>query len=84
MRVVSAAAAVATLEESSLVDLATAPALPALPGVYAMYSPDGKLQYVGLSRKLNASIGGHKRDLPEVKIWCLVNSRRQDCRIVYW
>ena len=29
-------------------------AFPATPGVYAVYAPDGSLQYIGLSRKVRS------------------------------
>lgn len=42
---------------------ATSPSLSAAPGVYAVYDKSGKLQYVGLSRKIAASVSAHVSDL---------------------
>ena len=40
-------------------------AIPDAPGVYAVYNADGALQYMGLSRKVAASVELHRQDLPE-------------------
>jgi hypothetical protein len=37
---------------------------PSTPGVYAVYDAAGALQYVGLSRKVSASVAAHLQDLP--------------------
>lgn len=42
-----------------------APLLSCEPGVYAVYNSAGALQYVGLSRKMNASLAIHLAELPE-------------------
>lgn len=39
---------------------------PAAPGIYAIYDKAGDLQYVGLSRRVSASLHSHLRDLPEL------------------
>ncbi|KAG6552876.1 hypothetical protein Mapa_005531 [Marchantia paleacea] len=39
---------------------------PAAPGVYAIYDKEGKLQYVGISRRVSSSIQSHLQDLPEL------------------
>lgn len=39
---------------------------PAAAGVYAVYSPDGRLQYIGLSRKIAVSISSHIQELPDL------------------
>ncbi|KAK9917391.1 hypothetical protein WJX75_003849 [Coccomyxa subellipsoidea] len=36
---------------------------PAAAGVYAVYSPDGRLQYIGLSRKIAVSVASHIQEL---------------------
>jgi hypothetical protein len=38
---------------------------PTAPGIYAVYDKAGDLQYVGLSRRVSASLQSHLRDLPE-------------------
>ena len=40
--------------------------LPAAPGIYAVYDKAGDLQYVGLSRRVSASLQSHLRDVPEL------------------
>jgi Grx4 family monothiol glutaredoxin len=40
--------------------------VPAQPGVYAVYDGEGAVQYVGLSRRLAASVAGHSADLPDL------------------
>eukprot|EP00250_Pteridium_aquilinum_P006700 c16564_g1_i1 orf=98-991(+) len=40
--------------------------LPASPGIYAVYDKAGDLQYLGLTRRLSASLSNHVRDLPEL------------------
>lgn len=42
------------------------PQVPAQPGVYAVYDGQGAAQYVGLSRRLAASVAGHSADLPDL------------------
>lgn len=39
--------------------------IPATPGVYAIYDEAGKLQYVGLSRKVSSSVKVHAFELPQ-------------------
>lgn len=39
--------------------------VPATPGVYAIYDEGGRLQYVGLSRKVNASVKTHAFEIPQ-------------------
>ena len=39
--------------------------VPDQPGVYAIYNPQGELQYMGLSRRLASSIDLHREDLPD-------------------
>eukprot|EP00898_Chlorokybus_atmophyticus_P008678 jgi/Chlat1/8811/Chrsp90S08147 len=57
------AASVPRLSEAPSVP-AKAAEIPAAPGVYAVYDQAGTLQYVGLSRKIQAS--AHVEDLPEL------------------
>lgn len=40
--------------------------LPTQAGIYAVYDSSENLQYVGLSRRINASIEGHVNSLPEL------------------
>jgi hypothetical protein len=48
------------VEAQPVLDEAGQPtAFPATPGVYAVFSPDGALQYIGLSRKARA---GHRSE----------------------
>jgi Grx4 family monothiol glutaredoxin len=55
------------LKDAPLLPLPDAlPQVPAQPGVYAMYDGEGRVQYVGLSRRLAASVGGHSADLPDL------------------
>eukprot|EP00192_Tetraselmis_astigmatica_P020314 CAMPEP_0117661570 /NCGR_PEP_ID=MMETSP0804-20121206/7607_1 /TAXON_ID=1074897 /ORGANISM="Tetraselmis astigmatica, Strain CCMP880" /LENGTH=190 /DNA_ID=CAMNT_0005468445 /DNA_START=111 /DNA_END=680 /DNA_ORIENTATION=+ len=35
-------------------------------GVYAVYSPQDKLQYIGISKQVSSSIKGHMQDLPDL------------------
>lgn len=39
--------------------------VPGRPGVYAVFDPEEQLQFVGISRKLSASIAAHIQDLPD-------------------
>ena len=39
--------------------------IPTSPGVYAIYDARGKLQYVGLSRRVNASVKVHAFEMPQ-------------------
>lgn len=41
-------------------------AVPDSPGVYAVYSADEALQYIGISRKMATSVSAHVEDLPEL------------------
>ncbi|CAI5533914.1 unnamed protein product [Closterium sp. Naga37s-1] len=41
-------------------------AFPAASGIYAIYDKEGALQYMGLSRRLAASLQAHAEDLPEM------------------
>ena len=43
-----------------------ASSFPAAPGIYAVYDKVGDLQYIGLSRRISASLQTHSRDLPEL------------------
>jgi len=59
----------AALKDTELVQLKVTGAmteLPGEPGVYAVYNAAGELQYVGLSRKVSASINNHLQELPEL------------------
>ncbi|CAM6092810.1 unnamed protein product [Calypogeia fissa] len=40
--------------------------IPSAAGVYAIFDKEGKLQYVGISRRLNASVQTHLQDLPDL------------------
>lgn len=40
--------------------------LPSAPGIYAVYDREGDLQYLGLSRRISASLSSHVRDLPDL------------------
>jgi Grx4 family monothiol glutaredoxin len=68
----AAAAAADTADIPALKDVAILPLpesvaqVPAQPGVYAVYDAQGAAQYVGLSRRLAASVAGHSADLPEL------------------
>ena len=42
----------------------TAPEIPSTPGIYAIYNDKNELQYIGLSRKISASIKMHCFELP--------------------
>eukprot|EP01024_Parvocaulis_polyphysoides_P011372 TRINITY_DN13988_c0_g4_i2.p1 TRINITY_DN13988_c0_g4~~TRINITY_DN13988_c0_g4_i2.p1 ORF type:complete len:327 (-),score=34.99 TRINITY_DN13988_c0_g4_i2:728-1708(-) len=39
---------------------------PSSPGIYAVYDPEDTLQYIGLTRKINLSIGNHIDELPHL------------------
>ncbi|GBF96829.1 hypothetical protein Rsub_09685 [Raphidocelis subcapitata] len=41
-------------------------AYPDQPGVYAVYDAAGELQYIGLTRKVSASVANHMQALPEL------------------
>eukprot|EP00873_Tetraselmis_striata_P016011 jgi/Tetstr1/436275/TSEL_025117.t1 len=62
-------------------------AFPPQAGVYAVYSPEGELQYIGLSRKISASIIGHMQDLPDlvgaVKV-CLLSTDDKQVLMASW
>lgn len=57
-------------------------AIPDAPGVYAVYNADGALQYMGLSRKVAASVELHRQDLPEecatVKVRVVGSGSKED------
>lgn len=58
-------------EAGSLQDVEAVPLrgqvrVPGKPGVYAVYDPEGTLQFVGISRKLSSTISSHVSDLPEL------------------
>jgi Grx4 family monothiol glutaredoxin len=55
----------AEVEPVELTDAASG-SFPAAPGIYAVYDKTGALQYVGLSRRVSASLQSHLRDLPEL------------------
>ncbi|BFI25074.1 hypothetical protein AXG93_773s1130 [Marchantia polymorpha subsp. ruderalis] len=61
-------AGVQKLGEVDAVDLSSdgSKEFPAAPGVYAIYDKEGKLQYVGISRRVSSSIQSHLQDLPEL------------------
>ena len=62
------------IETSASFDAATSVSLrdqqatvcPDTAGVYAVYSSDGTLQYIGLSRKISGSIANHLQSVPEL------------------
>jgi len=62
-------------------------AFPPAAGVYAVYSPEGELQYIGISRKVSSSIMGHMQDLPDlvgsVKVALLANDDK-DTMMASW
>lgn len=39
---------------------------PEQPAVYAVYSKDNEVQYIGLTRKINVTVSNHLRDVPEL------------------
>eukprot|EP01023_Acetabularia_acetabulum_P014162 TRINITY_DN16957_c0_g3_i1.p1 TRINITY_DN16957_c0_g3~~TRINITY_DN16957_c0_g3_i1.p1 ORF type:complete len:313 (+),score=43.49 TRINITY_DN16957_c0_g3_i1:58-996(+) len=39
---------------------------PSSPGIYAVYDPEGTLQYIGLTRKINLSMRNHIDELPHL------------------
>ncbi|EIE27815.1 glutaredoxin [Coccomyxa subellipsoidea C-169] len=55
---------------------------PAAAGVYAVYSPDGRCQYIGLSRKATVSIASHLQELRDlthaVRYEVVENPSRED------
>ena len=65
----SGASGAPTMAESESIVLANDghrnEAIPATPGVYAIYNETGALQYVGLSRKVNSSVKVHAFELPQ-------------------
>uniref|UniRef100_A0A061RL32 Cax-interacting protein 2 n=1 Tax=Tetraselmis sp. GSL018 TaxID=582737 RepID=A0A061RL32_9CHLO len=62
-------------------------AFPPQPGVYAVYSPENELQYIGLSRRVSSSIKGHMQDMPDlvgsVKI-CQIDSVDKNSLMGAW
>lgn len=63
----------ATLAESALIETSKGP-FPDAPGVYAIFDKEGKLQYMGLSRRVSASIDIHQKDLPELCVSAKVSA----------
>lgn len=53
-------------ETTAISATSTSGALPATPGVYAVYDKQGTLQYIGLSRKVAASVATHAQTVPEL------------------
>ncbi|KAF5833488.1 thioredoxin-like protein [Dunaliella salina] len=55
--------------------------LPKNPGVYAVYDGNTTLQYIGLSRRVDASIANHLAELPEltngVKVLAMTHATRE-------
>lgn len=55
---------------------------PDAPGVYAVYDSNGSIQFVGLTRKLAASISTHMQELPDltfaVKVDVVPSGTRED------
>jgi Grx4 family monothiol glutaredoxin len=63
----AATADIPALKDAPLMPLPeSVPQVPAQPGVYAVYDAEGAVQYVGLSRRLAASVAGHSADLPDL------------------
>lgn len=62
----------AEVEPVELTDDAST-SFPAAPGIYAVYDKAGDLQYVGLSRRVSASLQSHLKDLPELCASAKVN-----------
>eukprot|EP00884_Botryococcus_braunii_P017146 jgi/Botrbrau1/4114/Bobra.152_3s0061.1 len=60
----SLVAAALTFEESELIPV-NGGNIPDGAGVYAVFNKEGECEYVGLSRKVSASIAQHIQDLPE-------------------
>lgn len=55
---------------------------PDAPGVYAVYDNQGQLQYIGLSRKVSASVSNHLQELPNetfaVKVHVVADATREN------
>ncbi|KAL3700523.1 hypothetical protein R1sor_018545 [Riccia sorocarpa] len=60
---------------------------PASPGVYAIFDKEGELQYIGISRRVSASIQSHLQDLPELcasaKV-CVVDAQDKSALTEAW
>eukprot|EP00195_Chlamydomonas_chlamydogama_P006123 CAMPEP_0202889656 /NCGR_PEP_ID=MMETSP1392-20130828/255_1 /ASSEMBLY_ACC=CAM_ASM_000868 /TAXON_ID=225041 /ORGANISM="Chlamydomonas chlamydogama, Strain SAG 11-48b" /LENGTH=281 /DNA_ID=CAMNT_0049573039 /DNA_START=49 /DNA_END=894 /DNA_ORIENTATION=+ len=54
---------------------------PAAPGIYAVYDKSNTLQYIGLSRKVDASVANHLQEVPdlthEVKFATVLDASRE-------
>lgn len=61
---VAAAAVPVTFEDAPTLP-ASGP-IPGVAGVYAVYDPQGALQYVGISRKVAVSVATHLEAIPEL------------------
>lgn len=62
-------AAVKKLDEVEAVDLSSGEGgsdIPAAAGVYAVYDKEGKLQFLGISRRISASVQTHLQDVPDL------------------
>ncbi|KAH7373993.1 hypothetical protein KP509_17G082900 [Ceratopteris richardii] len=61
--------------------------IPASPGIYAVYDKAGDLQYIGMTRRLSASLQHHVVDLPElcgsVK-FCVINAPERAALLDSW
>jgi Grx4 family monothiol glutaredoxin len=61
--------------------------IPATPGVYAVYDGDEQIQYVGLSRKVSASVKLHVFELPKqcafVRCASLPNAAKADLQLAW-
>jgi Grx4 family monothiol glutaredoxin len=63
----TASADIPALKDVAILPLPeSVPQVPAQPGVYAVYDAQNAVQYVGLSRRLAASVAGHSNDLPDL------------------
>lgn len=61
-------AALKKLDEVEALDLSSGEVkdIPAAAGVYAVFNKSGELQYVGISRRISASVQTHLQDLPDL------------------
>jgi Grx4 family monothiol glutaredoxin len=85
----SSSVAASTLADAPLVSLAgdgvRDPSIPTTPGVYAIYDADETCQYVGLSRKVSASVKVHAFELPRkcayARCVALPDAAKQDLQL---
>lgn len=63
---ITTAAAVSVSLEAAPSISATDPGIPSTPGVYAVFDPQGTLQFVGVSRKVAVSVATHLEALPDL------------------